>query len=343
MKNKIYSLLFSIIIILTMGIPVFAAETQVPTVSASITKEFEMAEGITIPTVTFNFTATPITKDAPTAIIKDISFSNADNKVVEKDGKCILSKNSEIEFKAFPHAGVFEYNVSETKGNVEGVIYSTVQYILRVYVENNNDGSLSIRSITATDSNEKKGQVLFTNTYVKNNASLVIKKITKGDFADKTKNFKFQIVFTPSATSKDTTFKGMIGNEPVICNAGVPKSFELHDNQQLEFNNLPVGTRYVVTENAAQDDYSPRVTVIENGTQLPDKVAKDEEELSSADPGKTNLIGENTNMILFTNTYKLVPITGLITNNLPFILLMVVCILGLSALVFIKIKRTSKR
>ncbi len=78
--------------------------------------------------------------------------------------------------KRFLYAGAFEYSVKETSGNVDGVIYSTAQYTLRVYVANKNDDTLYVKNITADDGTGKKEKVLFTNTYVNNKASLIIRK-----------------------------------------------------------------------------------------------------------------------------------------------------------------------
>ena len=36
---------------------------------------------------------------------------------------------------------------------------------------------------------------------------------------------------------------------------------------------------------------------------------------------KTNLVGEKENRVTFVNTYKDVAVTGIITNNMPFIVL----------------------
>ena len=59
--------------------------------------------------------------------------------------------------------------------------------------------------------------------------------------------------------------------------------------------------------------------------------------------GKKNLVGEATNQVTFVNTYRDdVPVTGIIMNNLPFILLIGVAILAFGTLAFLKKRRTSK-
>ncbi|MBI6060853.1 DUF7601 domain-containing protein [Clostridium perfringens] len=346
-KKKLSGLLLVGTMVLSMGTTVFAEENT-PNVDnkgyVSVTKNFEMAEGLSIPTATFQFTATPITKDAPTATINDISYSNADNKGNLEDGKYTISKDSAITFGTFPHAGLFEYTVKEIVGNADGVTYSTAEYTLRVYVANKDDGSLYVKNITADDGTGKKEKVLFTNTY-KKDGSLIIEKNTTGDLADKTKDFEFTITFTKSATSNETTFNGKIGDINITFEDGQEKTFKLHDGQQLVFENLPVGTRYVVKEKGvAKDGYTPTITVIENGTVTVNGIKGNEsDDLSSINNGNNNLVGENDNKVTFVNTYEETPITGVITNNIPFITLIGIAILAFGSLAIVKRQRVSKR
>ena len=141
-KKGLCTLLLTGVLLVGANTSVFAAD--VPTVgtgdenkgaTVSITKNFEFAEGISTPGATFNFTATKATKDAPNATINAISYS-ADEQGTLSAGKYTLTKNSQINFEAFPHAGEYVYNVKETKENIDGVKYDEKEYKLRVYVAN---------------------------------------------------------------------------------------------------------------------------------------------------------------------------------------------------------------
>lgn len=156
---------------------------------------------------------------------------------------------------------------------------------------------------------------------------------------------------TPAATfkftapmSEQTTFTGNIGSEPVECTAETAKAFTLADREKLIFNNLPVGTTYVVKELAAKDGYTPSVTVIENKTTtLTNKTVQEAEALDTLkQDGTKNLVGEYENKVTFTNTHQggVVP-TGILMNNLPFILLVAVAIVAFVSLAVIKRRRTS--
>lgn len=349
-KKKIGALVLAGTMMFSMGTSAFAAD--VPTVDnngqASITKDFVMAEGITTPASTFKFTATSTTEGAPTATISDIEFLNTENGETE-DGIKTVTKNSNISFGKFPHAGEYVYTVTETQETTEGVEYSTDTYTLRVYVKNSDNGPV-IRDMTAEKgtSNGTEGhkvsEMKFTNTYRKK-ASLEITKVTTGDLADKTKDFDFTITITPSNTEKNPeSYTGMIGKEPVTVKANEATTFQLHGGETLKFDSLPAGTRYVVTETAAPDGYTPSVTVKENGIDtVKETASSDADGISSADAQATNLVGEGENSVTFTNTYKNVPLTGIFMNNLPFVIVIGIAVLALGALAILKKQRSARQ
>lgn len=350
-KKKIGALVLAGTMMFSMGTSVFAEDT-IPTVDkngqVSITKDFVMAEGIDTPASTFKFTATSTTEGAPEATIENITFSETDEET-PVDGIKTVSKNSNISFGTFPHAGEYVYTVTETKESTKGVEYSEDTYTLRVYVKNGDSG-LEIRNMTAekgtSDGTEgnKVSEMKFTNTYRKN-ASLEITKVTTGELADKTKDFEFTITIIPSKTEKNqTSYTGKIGDEEVTVMANQENTFQLHNGETLKFDSLPAGTRYVVTEKEANDGYTPSVTVIENGTNTVTKTANsDTEGISSANKQETNLVGENENKVTFTNTYKNIPLTGIFMNNLPFVIVIGIAVLALGTLAVLKKQKNARQ
>lgn len=346
-KKKLGAFVLAGTMLLSMGTTVFAAEEPtVPNVNQNgrvpITKEFEMADGLRTPAATFKFTATSQTQDALPATITDVTYQAGETGTL-KDGKYVISKNTAISFTGnWKHAGEYVYTVTEKQENMPNVTYDTSSYTLRVYVINGTNG-LEIEKITAQGATGKTDKILFTNTYAKNDATLTIEKNTEGDYADKTRKFDFEITFTKSPMSDQTTFTGTIGAQSVECTAGQTKTFKLADGEQLVFNNLPVGTTYMVKELAATDGYTPKVTVIENQTTtVTNKTVQETEALDTLKENrKNNLVGENENKVTFTNTYKDVAVTGIVMNNLPFILLVAVAIVAFVSLAVIKRRRTS--
>lgn len=350
-KKRLAALLLAGAMIMGMNTTAFALGdgTETKPATASVKKNFEMAEGLDVPAVTFNFSIEKQTEDAPDATIESVSYSDKDDKGTLSDsGKYIISKNAKIQFKQFPHAGEYLYKVKEVKGDkpAEGVAYSTDEYTLQVQVANGTNNNLYVKSIIA-----KKGtEILFTNTY-KKNASLEIKKETVGDFADKTNQFDFTITFEKSATEASLIkFNGTITRkatgitEKVTTTENGVCDFKLADGDKIVFENLPVGTKYEVIEKGVENDgYTPSVTVFENGTSIPKKNGNEKEDLSSLNQGKKNLVGEKTNTVTFVNNHKGNPITGIITNNLPFILLIGGAVFAFGMLAFLKKRRTSER
>ena len=351
-KKKLGAFVLAGTMLLSMGTTVFAAgEPTVPDVNQNgtvpITKEFEMADGLRTPAATFKFTATSQTQDALPATITDVTYQAGETGTL-KDGKYVISKDTAISFTGnWKHAGEYVYTVTETQENMTNVTYDTSSYKLRVYVINGTNGleveKITAQKITAQGASGKTNKILFTNTYTKNDATLTIEKNTEGDYADKTRKFDFEITFTKSPMSDRTTFTGTIGAQSAEYIAGQTKTFKLADGEQLVFHNLPVGTTYVVRELAAPDGYKPSVTVVENRTTTVNRTAAQEGDALDTlkEGGKNNLVGENENKVTFTNTYKDVAVTGIVMNNLPFILLVAVAIVAFVSLAVIKRRRTS--
>ena len=348
MRNKktIGALLLAGTMVFSMGMNVFAAGETIPDVNnqgqVPVTKEFEMADGLETPTVTFKFTATSDTPDALPATIQDVSYAKGD-KGTSKEGKYVISKDTEIAFTGdWEHAGEYVYTVKETKETAKNVTYDESSYTLRVYVVNDENG-LKVQQITAKGKEGKTNKIVFKNQYTKNDASLTIEKATTGAYADKTKKFDFEITFTKSPMSDQTEFTGNIGEQSVTCTAGQAKKFQLADKEQLVFQKLPVGTTYFVKELEAADGYTPKVTVVENqAITVTDKTVQEAKALDTLKlDGTTNLVGEKENKVTFTNTYKDIAITGVVMNNLPFILLVAVAIVAFVSLAIIKRHRTS--
>lgn len=351
-KKKIGALVLAGTMLLSMGTGVFAAENiDIPNVNGQdgvkITKDFVMADGLAIPQATFKFQVNSKTPDALSATIQDISYDANDIKIKQTDGSYVISKDQKLSFEGnWQHAGEYVYKVTETQdpvNKVENVTYDSSEYTLRVYVVNKND-NLEVEKITAEKAGTKTAKILFTNTYAKNNATLTIEKKTTGKYANKTKEFNFVITFTKSPMSDKRNFTGNIGSEQVECIAGTPKSFTLADGEQLVFSNLPVGTTYVVKELDALDGYTPSVTVVENRTTTVNRTAAQEGDALDTlkEGGKKNLVGEYENKVTFTNKHQggVVP-TGILMNNLPFILLVAVAIVAFVSLAVIKRRRTS--
>lgn len=330
---------------LCAGTAVMAEEVQVPTVEqAGVTKNLHIAEGITVPDTTFTFNIEQIDGDATTVTKTTTAAFNADtvtNGLVSKAATTELADATQ-----YPHAGVYTFKVSEKKDNVAGMTYDTKSYTVNVYVVNDGD-DLKVDSITANDGTEKVTNMSFDNIYVKDSSLTIEKKVT-GAQADKTKHFNFTINMTKASTDTRAFYTGTItkcgkceeAHQNVVLtfdnDGNATANVELCDGDTITFDKIAAGTRYTVTEAGATDGYTPSVAVVENGGTAEQINATREADEITAD---NKLIGEKANSVVFTNAYADTPITGVIINNLPYVVLAAAAVCALVALVLINRRR----
>lgn len=162
--------------------------------------------------------------------------------------------------------------------------------------------------------------------YLEKIASLVIDKTVAGEYGDKTMDFNFSITLTKSPTAEDSTYTAKIytrGTATAVdtktVTSGTPCEFTLKDNQMLIFEDLPAGTTYNVTETTVAK-YTATTELVANGV-----TTSGNEIINNA------LVGEKDNYARYTNTFddSSVTPTGIIINNLPFILMIVIAGAGI--------------
>lgn len=330
---------------LCAGTAVMAEEVQVPTVGqAGVTKNLHIAEGITVPDTTFTFNIIQTHGDETTVAKTTTAAFKADAVTGDLVSKAATTELADA--TKYPHAGVYTFTVNEVKGNVVGMTYDTKSYTVNVYVVNDDDG-LKVDSITANDGTEKVTNMSFDNIYVKD-SSLTIEKKVIGAQADKTKHFNFTINMTKAFTDTRASYTGKIvtGDKCKKNHQNVVLTFddtgratanvELCDGDKITFDEIAAGTRYTVTEVGAADGYTPSVAVVENGEKAVQTNADSDDDGITAD---NKLIGEKANSVVFTNAYADTPITGVIINNLPYVVLAAAAVCALVALVLINRRR----
>lgn len=241
---------------------------------------------------------------------------------------------------------------------IDSMTYDNRSYEMHVIVKNKQSSGVYISSVyfklvstssTAKVKPSEKGELykydLFVNTYRKNAGkitnpneptpnkpkpenfnpgakSLVIKKLVEGDSADKTKDFTFKLTFTKASTDDQGTFVGQVGSTSYTFENGKEKTITLHHDQSLVFDNLPAGTRYKLVESGSQG-YKATASYNENG------VIRNQTGTASADFTQTSiLVGEKTNDNTITNSLPNVTPTGLLIDNLPFILMIGLGLVG---------------
>lgn len=355
---------------LAMPTSVFAAEGDTPSKvnEAYISKTFNTEVG---KDEKFSFNAEQMAGNTAKVTIPDISFSASETGS--------NTKRAKVSFPEWTDAGKYEYTVTEsqtanpaiTDGEHQKMIMSKAEYTMDVYVSNGDHGfeiSNIIVKRTKDDAGKNANDVKvtdigdddtngfkFTNTYVqeagtgtdptnpgtiygKDGSLNVTKKIVANGATtvDTDKDFDFTAKFTfPTGTDASTLggVKGADGNIITIKQDGT-YTFTLKANKNMKFTGVPVGTTISVTESATPN-YKGSVVSVFNGQQ-----STNEEALKYNAPiTVTGKLGQNQNKVDVTNTYNYVPTTGIIMNNLPYVLMIALC--GAALMAFVAFKRRS--
>ncbi|MBS5593029.1 MAG: hypothetical protein KHX16_06845 [Catenibacterium sp.] len=352
---------------LAMPTSVFAAggDTATETTEAYISKTFNTEVG---KNETFSFNAEQVGGSTEKVTIPDISFTGSETGTTTKRAK--------VSFPEWTDAGKYEYTVTETGANPEitdtkhqTMIMSKAEYTMDVYVSNGDNG-LEISNIivnkkkddkgtTATGkvdiSNTNKNGFNFTNTYVQEAGTgtdpinpdpiynqfgslNVSKKIVNANGTAKTSEdtFAFTATFAFPTGTDANTLGGIkdANGKPVTLAEGGTYTFHLKANENMKFTGVPVGTTITVKESATKN-YKGSAEITINGTQLTSVSAtKYNAELTAVNNEK---LGQKQNTVDVTNTYNDVPVTGIIMNTLPYVLMIALC--GAALMAFVAFKR----
>ena len=216
----------------------------------------------------------------------------------------------------YDKVGVYEYTLKEVPGTTAGVVYYPDDIKLVVTVINGENGKLRIAAVHVESEGEKSDT--FPNTY--SAGSLKVTKSVEGNMGNKDKYFKFTVTLN---APKNKEVKSAIGvgktsypSNPTSITVGTATDFYLKDGETLSFTNVPYGVTYTVTE--ANEDYTTTV----NGT---------------AGVEVTGTIEHETTTAAYVNTKTGEVDTGVVLNNMPYIL--VLAVLAAGVVVFIIRKR----
>ena len=249
---------------------------------------------------------------------------------------------------------------------IDSMTYDNRNYEMHVIVKNKTTGGTYISSVyfkqvtpsvngkvKPSESGTTYKYDLFTNIYRKNagkitdpnepnpnkpnvskvdpNAkSLVIKKVVSGATADKSKDFTFKLTFTKASTETSQSITGKIGETSKTFVYGQETTITLRHDQSLVFDTIPAGTRYKLVETGSQG-YTASAAYKENGASKTQAGA-----VSTNFTQDSILVGEKPNDNTITNNLPDVTPTGLLIDNLPFILMIG---LGLAGFVVLSKKR----
>ncbi len=377
--NKMFKKVLAVVAAgaMTMGMamPTFAADPG-KTTEAWITKTYNTEAG---KAEKFSFTAEQvktgtgiITTDAAVTM-PEISFTDTETGKTSRRGK--------ITFPTYPEAGKYEYTVKEIQtadpavvnGDHEKMIMSGAEYTMDVYVTDGATGT-EISNIVVNKVKDDAGQTEngkvdigntdtntfnFTNTYVQEAGtgtdptdsisdlhklcfiSNVSKKIdANGGTADPANQFAFTATFEFPDGTDANTLGGVKANGRYcyICKQDGTYTFKLKANENMKFTGVPVGTTISVKESATQN-YKGSAEITINGHRTPVAETSYNRELTAVNSQK---LGQKQNTVDVTNTYNDVPVTGIIMNTLPYVLMIALCGVALIAFVGFKRRRLQK-
>lgn len=253
---------------------------------------------------------------------------------------------------------VYVYNKEATSGYDGTYIHAVTVAVGNLGASDLEDSGIENKKVDPTPTENGTGNAFRFKSYYNEQAGLSVDKtVSAGSINLDTETFAFTISFAlPTSVTSAPSSTGFsladikyevytTGTTPTGTTINVPSSgtlnFNLKHNQEILFTNLPAGTTYTITE-TVPSNYTATAEVTEQGTvyddngtdvQISTGQAQIKRNGSSTFDG-TLLVGENsganyTNSVSYLNTYTEVSITGLIIDNLPFIALMGVGVVGL--------------
>lgn len=280
-----------------------------------------------------------------------------------------VSTSSGIEAGKFPEVGDYYYTVKEVASNTAGVTYDPSTYVLHVQVVKLSTGSIRLvtmhtATVTTTDGVEKVNMHDSKTDHILNkysNGSLAITKTVSGNSGDLTKKFGVKVTFTSPegktvkndisvsgvgvyVESANTDYSESKATNMTVLEAGDDgwtgtKTVVMYmaNNEGATFTNIPYGVTYTVQElDYSSDGYAaPTYTLDkEAGTEEGDDV--DGEGWAKIVNGK---ISDREDTVSIQNSKDTTIDIGVVLEDAPFVMLIVVSVAALGAFLVIRRKR----
>jgi len=379
--NKMFKKVLAVVAAgaMTMGMamPTFAAD-EGKTTEAWITKTYYTEVG---KAEKFSFTAEQvktgtgiITTDAAVTM-PEISFTDTETGTISKRGQITFPTYPEAGKYEYTVTETQTADPIVANSEHEKMIMSQAEYTMDVYVTDGATGT-EISNIVVNKTKDDAGQTAtgkvdigntdtnrfnFTNTYVQEAGTgtdptkpdptynqfgslNVSKKIVNANSTTATTpddEFAFTATFAfPKGTDANTLGGIKANGGDVTLAEGGTYTFHLKANENMKFTGVPVGTTITVKESAAKN-YKGSAEITINGTKLtPVAATSYNTELTAVNNNEK--LGQKQNTVAVTNTYNDVPVTGIIMNTLPYVLMIALCGVALIAFVGFKRRRLQK-
>lgn len=334
--KKLFAGIVAAAMMLTMGATAFAAETETTyedATSVSFTKAYKLVGEGKSPAETFNFTVTAVGKEKSSMktqpTIDGTSVSYVYNEATKETG---AKKTATLNLPEYTSVGIYKYLISETTPSPKtaGVEYDTNKILLKVTVIQQGEDLVrvvALRRCTVdaegkiTEGAKLEGDA-FTNTYTAN--VINVSKTVSGNMGDRNIDFNFHVKFnvpeglswTPADMFAENAKNATLNSETGAYD------FTLNHGEQINFNNIPAGVTYTVSEDDYTDD--------EYTTKLNNE--------SGREAANVTMTGASASYA-FENSKGAVIDTGVILDNAPYIALLTIVAFGAVALVLNKRRR----
>lgn len=215
-------------------------------------------------------------------------------------------------------------------------------YFLHIYVDNQKNKKYIVTTNNAlnkdkTALNNKVDSIDFTNKFTKQAALSITKTVPNPAYETPGQKYKFTVKFDTDkdqlnpvkeeySYTIDDTAKTVASGEPIYLASG----------ETANFDDIPAGTKVTVVEEPVTNLKKVDIDVTSNGEGPKRKSITDITDTSDNLSTGEVLIGEGTNSITFTNNYKNVTATGVITNIAPYVALVVAAVAGCAAYMMLK-------
>lgn len=379
--NKMFKKVLAVVAAgaMTMGMamPTFAAD-EGKTTEAWITKTYNTEVG---KAEKFSFTAEQvktgtgiITTDAAVTM-PEISFTDTETGTISKRSQITFPTYPEAGKYEYTVTETQTADPIVANSEHEKMIMSQAEYTMDVYVTDGATGT-EISNIVVNKVKDDAGQTdtgkvdigntdtnkfNFTNTYVQEagtgtkptdpdptyneNGSLKVSKAVvnaNGTTTTPDAEFEFTATFAfPTGTNASTLGGIKAANGDTVTSVeGGTYTFKLKANENMKFTGVPVGTTITVKESAAKN-YKGSAEITINGTKLT-LVAATSYNTELTAVNNNEKLGQKQNTVAVTNTYNDVPVTGIIMNTLPYVLMIALCGVALIAFVGFKRRRLQK-
>lgn len=367
--------------VLAMGVVPTVAFAQIDS-SKHFTQTLETdATNTTMTNVTMSYTATAkgnapanaVSMDNVTFNISDLTSTSGDKKTGSKNVPI------KIDMDKFSKAGEYQYDVTATTTDGKTTFTDGNHKVLHLivgYATDSNDiptGNLKVlQAILKTDAGTKDNGFTAEKEREKSTSDLKLTKVVKGNLADKTKHFAFEIVFTGTPgkkydisyaeaqqlfegqdladlqaeevlTSQDATYateNGLFGQPlrlTISANGTGKVNVYLTHNQSVTIAGVDEDVQYVIREvdndDSPESDYNTTWSIEGCETAGGDRSqGSDDNETGTVTIGRTN------DHVTFVNSKNATVETGVMTTVVPFAAIMTIAALG-----YVAVKASKRR